>query len=207
MNDNLKIKVCGMKDADNIKAVLRLGVDFVGFIFYKLSPRDAGIIPQGIDFGNTAKVGVFVDAAITEIREKIINFKLDFVQLHGDESAGYCEKLKATGANIIKAFSVDKEFDFAICEEYMDIVDYFLFDAKGKLKGGNGVSFDWGKMEEYTMHKPFLLSGGISSLHVESIRRFKHSQFAGIDINSGFELEPGLKDDKKIKTFLDEIRN
>ena len=207
MKKNLRIKVCGMRDPENIRDVLKLEIDFMGFIFYRSSPRNAKIIPDGIDFGNTKKVGVFVNSTVGEIIKTTMSFGLDYIQLHGEETPEFCREVKNTGKKIIKVFSVGDDFDFSVCEEYMDVAEYFLFDTKGELKGGNGELFDWNKLEEYYLAKPFLLSGGISPEHKESVKKFSHPQFAGIDINSGFETEPGIKNYKSIKKFLNELRN
>jgi len=204
---DLLIKVCGMRDTGNIKKVLRSGIDLMGFVFYKSSQRYTEIIPAGIEFDGISKVGVFVNSPIKEVVKKAIGFDLDFLQLHGEESPGYCKKLKSQNNKIIKAFSVNDDFDFKKCEEYTDAVDYFLFDTKGKLKGGNGKTFNWKILDNYVLNKPFILSGGIGLEHLTEIKKMDHLQLAGIDLNSGFEIIPGIKDYNKLKRFINELRS
>ncbi len=205
MKKQMKIKVCGMKYRSNIEEILSLDIDFMGFIFHKMSSRYIDKLPEGIDFGNVKKVGVFVNSSEREILLKIEEFGLDFLQLHGGESVGFCSNLKEKGHKIIKVFSVDDNFDFAKCKEYLDVSDMFLFDAKGVNPGGNGVIFNWQKLDEYNLQKPFLLSGGIGINHVSAVKNFYHPGCIGIDVNSGFEDSPGKKNDKLLKRFLEEI--
>jgi len=146
-------------------------------------------------------VGVFVNQTIEEIAEKANNHTLDFVQLHGNETPEFCEKLATKNIKIIKAFSVDENFDFSATKPFEKGVSLFLFDTKGNNYGGNGIKFNWELLQNYTGKTPFLLSGGISKNDSEEIKKFKHPAFLGIDINSGFELEPGLKNIKEIKEF------
>ena len=138
---DLKIKVCGMREAQNIEAVSQLGIDMTGFIFYEKSPRYCNSVCQT----ELLKVGVFVNAQIPEVLEKVGEFQLDYVQLHGDENPEYCADLKSVWASIkiIKAFSVNEDFDFEKTTEYEGVCDLFLFDTNGKNRGGNGVVFDW----------------------------------------------------------------
>ncbi len=207
MKKEFIIKVCGMRKPDNIKEILNLDINMMGFIFYRSSPRSAQLIPERINFNTTSKVGVFVDASLNEVVKKAMSFHLDYLQLHGKESPEYCMNLKKYEKKIIKAFSIDIDFDFGLCMNYLNAADYFLFDTKGKLKGGNGKIFDWNILKRYNLNKPFLLSGGISPEHLQEIKKFTHPQFAGIDINSGFEIKPGIKNYKKLKHFIHELRN
>jgi phosphoribosylanthranilate isomerase len=197
----MKIKVCGMRDKENISGLMTLKPDYIGFIFYAQSKRYAADFPQIEIPSNIKKVGVFVNETIEEIIEKANKHTLDFVQLHGDETSEYCEKLALKNIKIIKAFSVDENFDFSATKPFEKCVSLFLFDTKGKNYGGNGVKFNWELLQNYTGKTPFLLSGGISKNDSEEIMKFKHPAFLGIDINSGFELEPGLKNIKEIKEF------
>jgi len=201
----MKIKVCGMKYPGNIKAVLSLGIDFMGFIFYPKSVRYFEGDLSGIDFKQTKKVGVFVDEEIKKLLQIARKYGLDYLQLHGKESPEYVRKLKKEGYEVIKVFSVGKDFDFGVCRSYMADADMFLFDTKGKLPGGNGEQFDWRILEKYDLNKPFLLSGGIGLEHAFQVKNFKHPQCVGVDVNSGFEIEPGLKNVVKLTGFIRQL--
>ena len=197
----MKIKVCGMRDKENISGLLDLKPDYIGFIFYEQSKRFVADFPQIEIPSSVKKVGVFVNEIIEKIIEKVNKHKLDFVQLHGNETSEYCEKLAAKDIKIIKAFSVDENFDFSATKPFEKCVSLFLFDTKGNNYGGNGIKFNWELLQNYTGKTPFLLSGGISKNDAAEIKKMKHLAFLGIDINSGFELEPGLKNIKEIKEF------
>lgn len=198
-----------MRNIENIESLLALNPDFVGFIFYDQSKRFVKDFPKISFPKNIEKIGVFVNASIVELVEKIEKYQLDGVQLHGNESSEYCDellhlltlKLPEVSITLIKAFSVDAFFDFELTKPYQMSCDYFLFDTKGKNYGGNGVKFDWEILKKYHEKTPFLLSGGISKDDVEEINSFEHKAFGGIDINSGFEVEPGLKNINEIKEF------
>lgn len=198
----MKLKICGMKYPDNILQVGALLPDYMGFIFWEKSARYFdGIIPELPK--SIKKVGVFVNAPLEEILEKIEKHDLQAIQLHGDESVAFCKKLKNSLPNqieIIKVFSILDTFDFAILKPFESVCDYFLFDTKGKLPGGNGTTFDWKVLEKYPSTKPFFLSGGIG---IEEIKKLvetlhcndftKNLPIYAIDVNSKFEIEPGLK--------------
>jgi len=197
----MQIKVCGMRDKENISSLLALKPDYIGFIFYDKSKRFVADFPQ-IEIPSTIKkVGVFVNETIEEIIEKANQHTLDFVQLHGNETPEFCSALSAKNIKIIKAFSVDENFDFSATKPFEKCVSLFLFDTKGNSYGGTGIKFNWELLQNYTGKTPFLLSGGISKNDVAEIKKFKHPAFLGIDINSGFELQPGLKNIKEIKEF------
>lgn len=209
MMQNLTIKVCGMREKENILELSSVHPDFVGLIFYDKSKRYAGltdpkniVIPNGIK-----KVGVFINSTNEEILKIIEQYALDLIQLHGDETPDQCKSLQKAGIKIIKAFSVDENFDFKKLDSYESFVDYFLFDTKGKEYGGNGITFNWEVLSHYKLNIPFFLSGGIDLQHVEKIKNLKHTQFFALDLNSRFELEPGLKDVNKIKYFIENLRN
>jgi phosphoribosylanthranilate isomerase len=197
----MKIKVCGMREIENISELMTLKPDYIGFIFYDKSKRFVTDFPQIEIPSSTKKVGVFVNETIEEIIEKANQHTLDIVQLHGNETVEFCEKLTAKNMKIIKAFSVDENFDFSATKLFEKCVSLFLFDTKGKNYGGTGIKFNWELLQNYTGKTPFLLSGGISINDSDEIKKFKHPAFLGIDINSGFELEPGLKNIKEIKEF------
>ena len=217
----MKLKVCGMKYEENILELAQLQPDYMGFIFYEKSPR---FVEKQIPQLNSAikKTGVFVDAEPGFIQQKIEDYSLQAIQLHGNESVEYCKKLKkklerpfdcAQGdiedniIEIIKVFSIKDRFDFQVLKKYLPVVDYFLFDTKGKNPGGNGFTFDWRVLKEYPFQKPFFLSGGIGLNEVEKIKEFQQLNLLlhAIDVNSKFETEPGRKnieDIKKLKTQL-----
>ena len=221
------IKVCGMRDAQNIREVSQLGVDMIGMIFYPKSPRyvemqssHAGIIPdyakEDINIKSSkspARVGVFVDDMVQNIVTRVVNYHLDYVQLHGNEPREMCENLRSTldpdirpGIKIIKAISVSDASDIQKYKEYVGAVDLFLFDTKCKTVGGSGQQFDWQVLEQYDGEVPFLLSGGIGPDDASRLHAFHHPQCIGIDLNSRFEIEPGVKDVEKLKGFLNEIQ-
>ena len=209
----MKIKVCGMRDAKNIESLIALEPNFMGFIFYAKSKRFISNFPKVTIPSTIKKVGVFVNETINEVVVKTEEFQLDCVQLHGNESPQYCNELRNSFLNhskksnltasleIFKAFSVDENFDFSITNAYEATCNYFLFDTKGKDYGGNGTKFNWQILQQYKGNTPFLLSGGISKNDVEAIKQIKHKLFAGVDINSGFEIEPALKNINDIKEF------
>ncbi|HSQ46471.1 MAG TPA: phosphoribosylanthranilate isomerase [Lutibacter sp.] len=197
----MTIKVCGMRDKENISGLLALKPDYIGFIFYAQSKRFVADFPQIEIPSSVKKVGVFVNEKVDEVLKVVEKYKLDFVQLHGNETSEYCSALSAKNIKIIKAFSVDENFDFSATKPFEKCVSLFLFDTKGNNYGGNGIKFNWELLQNYTGKTPFLLSGGISKNDSAEIRKFKHPAFLGIDINSGFELEPGLKNINEIKEF------
>ena len=249
------VKVCGMRDADNIREVSRLGVDMIGFIFYPKSPRyvqmlssQAGIIPDYSEerirqasvlpsqveeekaslssgresvclavennVNRPARVGVFVDDMPQNIVTRVYNYNLDYIQLHGNEPRETIENLRATldpdikpGVKIIKAISVNTVDDIQKYKEYVGAVDLFLFDTKCKTVGGSGEQFDWQVLDAYDGDTPFLLSGGIGPDDVERVKAFHHPKCIGIDLNSKFEIEPGLKDVEKLKKFIRQVKS
>ena len=211
---NLKLKICGMKHPENIQDVAAINPDYMGFIFYEKTPRFFNNeIPKISD--SIKKTGVFVNAEIAEILDKINKHDLNAIQLHGGESAEFCAELKGvlekTNIELIKVFSVKSEFDFNQLADFEAHVDYFLFDTKGKHKGGNGETFDWTLLKEYPSEKPFFLSGGIGLEQLNDLQKFyayfgkigKQHLLYAVDINSAFESEPGLKDIEKLKRFID----
>lgn len=219
----MKIKVCGMRDGENIRRVAALGVDWIGMIFWDKSPRyvtmiptDAGIIPDRADTTpktDIKRVGVFVDEMPQNIITRAVNFELDLIQLHGHETPTMIRNLRRTldpdirpGIQFIKAISVSCRDDIAAYKPYEDCVDYFLFDTKCPTVGGSGSQFDWSVLEAYDGSKPFLLSGGIGPDDAERVRAFHHPQCIGIDLNSRFETAPGVKDVDLLRTFIQHIK-
>ena len=204
-----KLKVCGMRQAANIAAVAELQPDYLGFIFYQKSPRfisevSAELIKYVPSIIKTT--GVFVDEEIQIVKQYIIKYNLKAVQLHGKESAIYCQELKSTGVEVIKAFGIDENFDFSSLESYLNEVDYFLFDTQTHAHGGSGKVFDWKLLEKYQFNKTYFLSGGIDLVHIETLKNINDPRLYAIDVNSKFELEPGLKDVEKLKEFFKEMK-
>ena len=208
----VRIKICGMKYQENIEVVAALQPDYMGFIFYDKSPRLVDSEIPDVS-KNIKKMGVFVNETIEGIIDKVEKYSLQAVQLHGNESAEFCGELKSifehcekSFIEIIKVFSVKDDFDFSILEPYEEVCDYYLFDTKGKLPGGNGFTFNWEVLKNYPSNKPYFLSGGIGLEEIDNVLSFLRRQESkncyAIDINSKFELKPGLKDIEKLKTFI-----
>ena len=211
-------KVCGMRNPDNITDLLKLPIDWMGLIFYEKSKRNvSNSAAEGIlkvSEGKVSRVGVFVNEDIEVLMQKVAKFKLEYVQLHGKESAEYCYDVLAKSAKtfgcgddvkLIKAFSVDEAFDFAITKAYEPYVNYFLFDTKGKNPGGNGFAFDWTLLKKYQGTTPFLLSGGLDEFSATAIQQLDLPQLVGVDVNSQFEIEPALKDVEMVERFVNRL--
>lgn len=203
----MKLKVCGMKC--NIAEVAKLQPDYLGFIFYKKSARNFDIehIPE---VSKSIKItGVFVDAPFEYVLETMNTHNLQAIQLHGKETPEYCKQLQSNTIDIIKVFSIKDAFDFSVLESYEDVCDYYLFDTKGELPGGNGYTFNWTLLNEYPSTKPFFLSGGIGLNQIEKLKAFKKSTAAkycfAIDVNSKFETAPGLKNIELLKDFKSQL--
>jgi len=200
----IRLKVCGMNK--NTVQVAFLKPDYLGFIFWKPSKRffDGKIppIPHSVK-----RVGVFVDASIEEISRKAKTHGLLLIQLHGKETPSFCDELKKMipQIKIIKVFSMKDDFDFTQLRHFEDVCDFYLFDTKGKLPGGNGYTFNWEVLKDYPSTKPYFLSGGIGPDEMDSIRDFLKKPYSNychaLDVNSKFEIEPGLKDIEKLKRF------
>lgn len=195
------IKVCGMREADNIRAVEQLGIDMMGFIFYPKSPRCVCELPAYMPH-SAKRVGVFVNEDKKEIEMLADRFGLQYIQLHGNESPEYCRSLHATGLRLIKAFPIATRKDMEGTEAYEPYCDYFLFDTRCPQHGGSGNQFDWSLLNNYKGHTPFLLSGGINAHSAAALKEIKHPRLAGFDLNSRFELKPGVKDVERINRFL-----
>lgn len=202
------IKVCGMRDADNIRAVESLGVDWMGFIFYGPSSRNVEILPSYMP-QNTKRVGVFVDEDPLTVSIRVKQFGLDIVQLHGSEDVRYIGRIRALcpGITVVKALSIASARDLEQASAYSGMVEYLLFDTKAKLVGGNGVQFDWSILKSYRGTVPFILSGGIGPDDAGRVKDFGHPMMEGIDLNSRFESSPALKDVERLKSFLSQIKN
>ncbi|WP_255433981.1 phosphoribosylanthranilate isomerase [Carboxylicivirga sp. M1479] len=195
-----------MRNDENLAALLELKPDYVGFIFYDKSPRYTDSRPQVNIPSTVKKVGVFVNASERTINEKRIQFGLDIIQLHGDESPELCFLLKQTGVQVMKVFRVDETFDFQQTRRYQDYCDYFLFDTQTKAFGGSGKRFDWRLLKNYNQARPMFLSGGIGPDDVNDIRQITELNIKAIDVNSKFETEPALKNIELLSEFMSEIR-
>ena len=200
----MKWKVCGMREAKNILEVAALQPDYMGFILWDGSKRHCPN-PQQVPEGIT-KVGVFVDATVAEIEDAIEDYKLGAVQLHGNESPGLCRELQRK-VQVIKAFGVGEGFDFDTLLDYLPYCDFFLFDTKGPMPGGNGTAFDWSILENYVFDLPFFISGGIGLAEIDNINELRRTDLPvyAIDINSKFEIAPARKDAEQLKKFKEKL--
>lgn len=208
------IKICGVNDPENLRHVARLDADWIGLNFYPLSPRCLnlrGLPPAGSS--EPQRVGVFVDEMPQTILSRIVAFHLGIVQLHGSERAVMIQNLRRSLVPdireklvVIKAINVATVADFSQCGEYEGVVDYFLFDTKGALHGGNGEKFNWDLLDAYQGHTPFLLSGGIGPGDANALRGIRHPLFRGVDVNSKFETAPGVKDINLLRSFIKRLR-
>jgi len=217
------LKVCGMKYVDNIQQVAALQPDYLGFIFYEKSKRNfEGIIPELPK--SIKKTGVFVNEIPEIVVSLVEEYQLQAIQLHGDETVEYIQQLKrlfeesrkemsvraksrTKPVEIIKVFGIKDEFDFSVLQAYEDEVDFFLFDTKGKERGGNGVTFDWSVLKDYNSKKPFFLSGGIGVEEVAEVNKILKTNLPvyALDVNSRFETKPGLKSIDKLEKFIKSI--
>jgi len=199
-----------MKFPENIKAVAALKPDMMGFIFYPKSPRYAepldaaalNALPSSIK-----KIGVFVNESLENILTIAYKYQLDGVQLHGVELVKMCAELKKVGYIVIKAFPIATAYNFKVTKDYEGACDYFLFDTKTEAYGGSGLKFNWAMLDEYKGETPFILSGGIAADDAKALLKIEHPRFAGIDLNSKFEVSPGLKDVEKLNLFKMSLLN
>ena len=201
------IKVCGMREAENIREVEALGIDMMGFIFWPKSSRYVSQCPDYLP-KRVKRVGVFVDEDPEQVKRLADDYGLDYIQLHGHETPEVISYLRTPALphpRIIKAFNISTAEDLIQTQPYEGLVDYFLFDAKGKSVGGNGEKFNWNVLDAYQGSTPFLLSGGICPGDAVRVNAFYHPNCIGIDLNSRFELAPGLKDIAKLKEFISNL--
>lgn len=204
---SVKVKICGMTNIDNISKILFLEPDYLGFILWpksprcvagKLNPDMLSIIPSTVK-----RVGVFVDASETEVRDAIAAYGLTAVQLHGHERPRFCAQIKDLGVEVFKAFHIEDSHDFDSVWDYTEVVDYYLFDTKTPAMGGSGASFDWQLILRQPLRTPWILSGGIGPDNVVDAAQ---SGAAIIDLNSRFETEPGVKDYDSLRLALEKVR-
>ncbi len=200
----MKLKICGMKYPENIREVAALEPDYMGFIFYPASARYAGEDLDAAIVGSLPrkikKVGVFVDAPAVKVLDIVKEYSLDLVQLHGNESPEYCREISAE-VQVIKAFGIHERFDFAVLDKYLPFCHYYLFDTKTEQHGGSGETFDWNILKKHKHRIPFFIGGGIGLTQVDDVSALKSqlTHLAGIDVNSMFELSPGMKDMEALK--------
>ena len=198
-----------MKYSENTMEVALLQPDYLGFIFYEKSPRHFENSIPNLD-KSIKKVGVFVNPTFSAIEEKVKQYQLDLVQLHGNESPEFCSSVEAKLVKVIKAFSIDDQFDFQELGHYQNSCSYFLFDTKGKHYGGNGKVFNWAVLKNYELEKPYFLSGGIGIENASELKEFLKEPYAknciSIDLNSRFEIEPGLKNTATLKELIQIIK-
>lgn len=193
-----------MRDSENIRAIEQTKADLMGFIFHPKSPRFVASLPEYMP-KKQKRVGVFVNASLEQILAKAQKFSLEYIQLHGDEPPAFCSELKNRGLKVIRAQRIANADDIIRAESY-NMADLMIFDTKTELYGGSGKKFNWQLLENYKGCVPFLLSGGIRSDTFEEIKAFFHPQFAGIDLNSGFEISLALKDVGKLNNFIEKIK-
>ncbi len=204
----MKIKVCGLRDPENIKAVTALSPDYVGFVFYKPSPRFVGDMPAAALNSipsSIKKAAVLVNEDAETVNALINKYQFDIVQLHGNEGPEFCREFKSK-VIVFKAFGLHEDFDFSLLNDYADAVDFFLFDSKTKIHGGSGQSFDWSILDRYNLDVPFFLSGGIGPDNLEELKQITHPQFYGVDLNSKFETAPGIKNIQLLEKAFDTIK-
>lgn len=202
-------KVCGMREPENIRELIELSPDFIGFIFYDKSSR---YVRNKENFelirsipSNIRKVGVFVNESFDCLIEIVEHYQLDFVQLHGGESVDYCEKVKEKGIRLFKVFSVESQLNYETIKSFDGLADYFLFDTKTDKYGGSGKKFNWEILKGYKLKTPYILSGGISIEDIQEIDRNKFPGLAALDVNSKFELKPALKNISLLKELKNKI--
>jgi phosphoribosylanthranilate isomerase len=212
MKGEIKLKVCGMRDEQNIMQVAALSPDYMGFIFYEKSPRFVGNdfnVPEAFPT-NIIRVGVFVNESTDAMLRCVDRHKLGFLQLHGEETVKQCLELKRHKIKIVRVLSIDDTTDMEITKFYSEVVDFFLFDTKGKYYGGNAKTFRWQRLEEYDQQIPFFLSGGLTPENIEGIRNLADMNLHALDVNSGVEDAPALKNIEKIRSIqksLNSINN
>lgn len=198
-----------MRSPENLRRISALDIDYVGFIFYQGSSRCVLENEESVNVIRRCekhKVGVFVNETLENMLGRAELYRLDGLQLHGEESPETCIAIRKAGYCVIKVFPVASADDFVRTEDYSDCTDFFLFDTKCAGYGGSGIRFDWSLLDGYKGETPFLLSGGLTPDNVHDILLLKHSQFAGVDLNSGFEISPAVKDVGKLKEFIYKVR-
>ena len=208
LHPDIKLKICGMRDVENIQGVTALSPQYMGFIFYPKSPRFVGddfVMPSIAP--SIKKVGVFVNETTEVILNIASRYDLTLVQLHGHETPEQCRDLKAKGLSVIKVFSVGEDFDWNTIKPYKSVADFFLFDTKGKYFGGNAQAFDWSLLQQYDQEIPFFLSGGLSPENIGDVAQLEGMNLYALDVNSGVEDSPGVKNTSKIGSVLKKLKS
>lgn len=207
----MKIKICGLRESQNIYDIALLGPDYMGFIFYARSKRFAADFMQPSDLRiighNTGKTGVFVNEDVVVIERIAKHYDFTTLQLHGNEQPNDCGYLKQQGYSVIKAFPVSETTDFLLQKRYEKVCDYFLFDTMTSGFGGSGRSFDWQVLQRYDLAMPFFLSGGLVLHNIEEVMQFSHPMLYGLDFNSRLETEPGIKDNELVRNIINKIKS
>jgi phosphoribosylanthranilate isomerase len=206
----MKIKVCGITKREDLQKLVEYQVNYAGFIFYEKSPRFAGskLDPRTIrETKDIRKVGIFVNTPAEQVKRIVADYGLDFVQLHGDETPEFCAQLKQM-VPVIKAFRVGENVNWEELEPYLNVTDYFLFDTEaGKAYGGTGIRFNWDLLKTYPYEQPFFLSGGIGPEQLPELLLLDIPALVAVDVNSKFEIQPGVKDMGKVKPFTEQIQS
>jgi phosphoribosylanthranilate isomerase len=211
----MKIKICGMREPANIRAIAGLKPDYMGLIFYRGSKRFVnGADPELVESlpSGIKMTGVFVNETLETVLDKMKQYSLKSIQLHGQETSGYCSSLqKALRAQdpdieLIKAFGIDQDFDFNILKKYLPVIDFFLFDTKTPAHGGSGLKFNWEILKGYSFEKPYFLSGGIGLDDLQQLKDLNDDRLYAVDLNSRFETSPGLKDTDQVSLAIEIIR-
>lgn len=206
---NLKIKICGMREAGNIRDISGLMPDYMGFIFYPGSKRYAGrLSPEEVKNlpGSIKKVFVFVNASREEIISTCRAYSIRILQLHGDESPEFCQSFRQEGFNVVKAFRVGQSLDVKEMDRFTNACDFILLDTSAEGFGGTGKKFDWKQLRHYTLELPFFLSGGVAPGDAERIMDMDIPQLYAVDLNSRFEIKPGLKNIEELENFIRKIK-
>lgn len=205
----LKIKVCGMKEPQNIQELLKLEPDYMGYIFYPKSARFIGdVVPENIKLPTRTKLtGVFVDASLEYITKNAVEYTLQAIQLHGKESPDFCREVQKLNVVTIKAFGISEDFDWVSLEHYSDSVDAFLFDTKTSAHGGSGRKFNWDLLKRYQLQIPYFISGGIGPEDMDTLINFQDQRLIAVDLNSKYETMPGEKNISLLHTTFKKIRN
>ncbi len=209
MNKPLKVKVCGMKNPDNRETLESLPVDLFGFIFYPPSPRYVGGMAEielfRLTHTDKQKVAVFVNEEVEEVIRIARKYGFTHVQLHGHETPEKCQQIKNAGFKVIKVFHIHPGFDFETTRPYSGAADCFLFERSAEGWGGSGLKFDWQMLSLYRLEVPFFLSGGITPGDTAAIAAISHPAFYGVDLNSGFEENPGVKNRQNTGEFMNKL--
>lgn len=200
------VKVCGMRNPQNIRDIEAAGADWIGFICYDRSPRYVSGVPSYLPT-HAQRVGIFVNASFDEICQRAQQLQLNYIQLHGNESPEFCTTLRYKRLGVIKVFSLHTVTDLIQTEAYEGCCDYYLFDTPCLEYGGSGRQFDWSLLSHYRGQTPFLLSGGLRPDSLNALYQFRHPQWAGIDLNSGFETAPAMKEASLLRSFIPQFKN